>query len=177
MERYLRFSAGFPEAPPRLLTRPNGSPMSLAALLTWLVTATGGLYLLTVWLIEYDREFQAAARTRLPVPVISAHAVLAVTGLAVWGVYLLTDMSRLVWAAVFILAVVALLGLTMAARWIKVYRAHAAPAGRVRPGTRGSGIVVPPERHFPLPVVVGHGLFAAATIVLVLLTALGAGGS
>ena len=31
----------------------------------------------------------------------------------------------------------------------------------------------PPERNFPLPVVIAHGAFAAATITLVLLTALG----
>ena len=55
--------------------------MSLAALFSWLITAGGGLYLLTIWLIEYDHEFQAGAATRLPVPVISAHALLAITGL------------------------------------------------------------------------------------------------
>jgi manganese efflux pump family protein len=36
---------------------------------------------------------------------------------------------------------------------------------------------VPPERHFPVAVVIGHGVFAAVTIVLVLLTALGVGES
>jgi hypothetical protein len=35
----------------------------------------------------------------------------------------------------------------------------------------------PPERNFPLPVVIAHGAFAAATITLVLLTALRVGGS
>ena len=35
----------------------------------------------------------------------------------------------------------------------------------------------PPERNFPLPVVIAHGAFAAVTITLVLLTALGVGGS
>jgi hypothetical protein len=32
-------------------------------------------------------------------------------------------------------------------------------------------IAVPPERHFPRPVIVIHGLFAVATIVLVVYTA------
>jgi hypothetical protein len=147
--------------------------MSLAALITWLITAGGGLLLLTIWLIEYDREFQSAAATRLPVPVISAHALLAVAGLVVWVAYLITDASRLAWAAVLTLATVAILGLTMAARWIQVYRAPetvAAAGARTR-------ITGPPERNFPLPVVIGHGIFAAVTFVLVLLTALGAGGS
>jgi hypothetical protein len=35
----------------------------------------------------------------------------------------------------------------------------------------------PAERAFPLPVVVGHGLLAATTFTLVLLTVLGVGGS
>jgi hypothetical protein len=37
-------------------------------------------------------------------------------------------------------------------------------------------ITGPPERNFPLPVVIGHGIFAAVTFALVLLTALGASG-
>ena len=113
--------------------------MSLAALFTWIVTASAGLYLLTIWLIEYDREFQSAAATRLPVPVISAHALLAVAGLVVWAGYLITDTPRLAYAAALTLVVVATLGLIMAARWIGVYRAHDAAAVR---GER-AGITVP----------------------------------
>ena len=108
--------------------------MSLAALFTWIVTAGAGLYLLTIWLIEYDRDFQSAAATRLPVPVISAHALLAVAGLVVWALYLITDTSRLAYAAALTLVVVAALGLTMGARWIRVYRAHDAAAVRGGPG-------------------------------------------
>ena len=142
--------------------------MSLAALFTWIVTASAGLYLLTIWLIEYDSEFQSAAATRLPVPVISAHALLAVAGLVVWAGYLITDTPRLAYAAALTLVVVATLGLIMAARWIRVYRAHDAAAVR---GER-PGITVPPERNFPLSVVIGHGLFAVTTVVLVVVTAL-----
>src|SRR5258707_11722314 len=102
-------------------------PMSLAALFSWLITAGGGLYLLTIWLIEYDHEFQAGAATRLPVPVISAHALLAIAGLGLWGYYLFSGAARLAWAAVADLAIVAVLGLIMAARWIGVYRPHRTP--------------------------------------------------
>ncbi len=52
--------------------------MSTAALIAWVITALVGFFLLSIWIIEYDREFQSAAATRLPVPVISAHALLAV---------------------------------------------------------------------------------------------------
>jgi hypothetical protein len=128
------------------------------------------------------------------VPVISAHALLAIIGLGLWGYYLFSDAARLAWAAVAILAVVAVLGLIMASRWIVVYRAyqtprvavaatgaHSASASLFNPAateparagqaTQG-GAPGPPERHFPLPVVIGHGFFATATIVFVVLTAL-----
>ena len=139
--------------------------MSTVALFTWMGTVLAGLVLLVIWLMEYDRDFQTAAATRLPVPVISAHALLGVGGLLVWGFYLVTDEDSLAWATVAGLGVVALLGLVMAARWVGVYRAYAAPASVP---TRLSA--VPPERHFPRPVVVIHGLFAIATIFLVVLT-------
>src|SRR5689334_25068050 len=140
-------------------------PMSTVALFTWMGTVLAGLVLLVIWLMEYDRDFQTAAATRLPVPVISAHALLGIGGLLVWGFYLLTDEDPLAWSTVGSLGVGTVLGLTMAARWISVYRAYAAPASVP---TRLSA--VPPERHFPRPVIVIHGLFATATIFLVLFT-------
>src|SRR5215469_3420626 len=109
--------------------RRRDAPMALVALIAWLCTVSIGLYLLAIWLIEYDREFQSAAATRLPVPVIGTHALLAFGGLAVWALYLITDVARLAWVAAAAL-----------------------------------GVVI-------------HGIFAGATIVLVLLTAFGAGRS
>jgi hypothetical protein len=136
--------------------------MSVAALFTWMATVLAGLVLLVIWLMEYDRDFQTVAATRLPAPVISAHALLGGGGLMVWGFYLVTDDDPLAYATVAVLGIVAVLGLVMAARWIGVYRAYAAPGSspmRV--------IAVPPERHFPRPVIVVHGLFAVATLALV----------
>ncbi|MFF7969790.1 hypothetical protein [Streptomyces sp. NPDC007905] len=59
----------------------------------------------------------------------------------------------------------------MFARWVPVYRTAA-------PATTGEG-TTPAERHLPVPVVAAHGLLGAATLVLVLvlLAALGVGGS
>ncbi len=150
----------------------TGFQMSTLALYTWMVTVLAGLLLLVIWIMEYDREFQSAAATRLPVPVITTHALLGMGGLLLWIGYLLVDKERLAWAAVVILGTAALLGLTMAARWIRVYREFADPGPAL---TRS--IAVPPERNFPLPVVVSHGILAVTTIVLVVITALGVGGS
>ncbi|HEY6315913.1 MAG TPA: hypothetical protein VIY52_34610 [Streptosporangiaceae bacterium] len=146
--------------------------MRVAALFTWMATILGGLILLIIWIIEYDREFQSAAATRLPVPVISAHALLGMGGLLLWIGYLLVDEERLAWFAVATLGAVAVLGLTMAVRWIRVYRAFANPGPSLTRKT-----IVPPERNFPLPVVVAHGILAVTTLVLVVFTALGAGQS
>ena len=144
--------------------------MSVVALFTWIITILAGLILLVIWIIEYDHEFQSAAATRLPVPVISAHALLAVGGLMLWISYLLLDQERLAWAAVAVLGTVAVLGLIMAARWIRVYRAFAAPGPSL---TRR--IAVPAERNFPLPVVIAHGILAVTTLGLVLFSVLGPG--
>jgi hypothetical protein len=160
--------------------------MSDLALLAWVITLLGGLFLLAIWLIEYDPDFQRSAATRLPVPVISGHATLAVAGLIVWVAYLITDDDNFAWATLVILTAVVTLGITMAVRWIGVYRASAKPArARVAAAVAGAPgvaterreVIVPPERHFPVPVIIAHGIFATTTIVLVLLTTLGVGGS
>lgn len=117
--------------------------------------------------MEYDHEFQSAAATRLPVPVISAHALLGIGGLLVWVLYLTDAGKRLAWVTLVDLGVVAILGLVMAVRWIGVYRAYAVP------GSAAVRLVtVPPERHFPRPVVIIHGVLAVTTVALVMFTVL-----
>jgi len=59
--------------------------MAVLALVFWSGTALGGLYLLAIWLVEYDPDFQYAAPTRLPVLVITGHVLFAVVGLLSWG--------------------------------------------------------------------------------------------
>jgi hypothetical protein len=136
--------------------------MSTVALFTWMATVALGLILLIIWLMEYDRDFQSTAATRLPVPLISTHALLGIGGLVVWGFYLVTDDDPLAWTTVADLGVVAILGLVMAARWVGVYRAYAAPSSMPT-----IVVAVPPERHFPRPVILIHGILATVTIGLV----------
>jgi hypothetical protein len=183
--------------------------MSIVALITWILTASFGLYLLSIWLIEYDSEYQASAATRLPPLVLASHVLFAVGGLIVWGAYLLFDADKLAWTASLSILLAASLGTTMAVRWVGVYRAGRAantresfatpwqlrrarqlsaarqPAVDVSARNEAGAIATmgrppdigPPERNFPLPVVVAHGAFAVVTIVLVVLTVLGVGGS
>jgi hypothetical protein len=149
--------------------------MSVVALVTWCVTALAGLYLVAIWLIEYDRDFQRSAATRLPIPVVFTHALLAVGGLGLWVVNFVLRQNRIAWIAAGALAVVALLGLIMALRWLKVFRTVPSPekvvAGKVLGWEYRQG-PVPAERNFPVWVVIAHGVFAVTTVVLVALTAL-----
>jgi hypothetical protein len=166
--------------------------MSLLALITWITTAGAGLYLLSIWLIEYDKEFQAAAATRLPPPVVAGHVLMAAGGMILWIGYLLLDKGRLAWLAAGAIAVAASLGFVMAVRWIGVYRASrpqqlaarfmAAPAHSYSRGPDMFGPAVPPprpepegppERNFPVSVVIAHGVLAVLTVTLVLLTLVG----
>ncbi|TYB46433.1 hypothetical protein [Actinomadura chibensis] len=132
--------------------------MNIAALATWLVTALGGFFMLGTWISRGGARGDGASR--LPVPVIFGHFALAATGLVVWIVYVVTDTAALAWTAFGLLLPVALLGFVMFARWL---------------GSRVPDVgetAVPAERGFPIPVVMGHGLFAVATLVLVLITAI-----
>jgi len=154
--------------------------MRFAAVLVWFVTICFGLLLLGIWLVEYDRDGRRGGSSRLPVPVISGHALLAVAGVPIWLVYIVTDERRLAWVATFMLVGVALLGLTMIIRWIGVYRAYRAvaePAAVTATNAFGTSPAPvpasPPERNFPVAVVVCHGALAVTTVVLVLLTTLG----
>lgn len=145
--------------------------MDIAALITWLITALGGFYMLGTWLA---RGGASGGTSRLPVPVVFGHFALAAAGLVVWIGYLITDKDALAWTAFGLLVPVALLGFTMLARWLPVHRARGATAATDATAGTQAG---PAERYFPVPVVAGHGLFAVLTVVLVLLTALGIGGS
>jgi hypothetical protein len=64
-----------------------GEDMGVAALISWLVTAFFGLYLLAVWLIEYDVTGEGAPASRLPAPVISGHVLFALTGVVFWVIH------------------------------------------------------------------------------------------
>lgn len=140
--------------------------MSIAALVTWVVTAGLGLTMLGIWLRN-----GGSTATHLRPPVLFSHFGLAAGGLVVWVVYLFVDNEALAWIAFADLLVVAVAGDLMAFRWAKDHRVAAHAVGSMS-ATEGLA-----EQRIPVPVVVVHGVFAVATIVLVLLAALGVGGS
>jgi hypothetical protein len=145
--------------------------MKWAALIAWVVTAGGGFVLLSVWLRHGGMRQQQEGGNRIRPPLILSHFLLAATGLVIWIIYLAADKDALAWIAFVILAVVALLGWTMFAIWARRRQGRAAtPAETAGPG-------MPAEQHFPISIVTLHGILAVTTVVLVLLSALGVGGS
>lgn len=151
--------------------------MHIAALITWLITALGGFYLLGTWIAKgglHDR-----GSSHLPAPVLFGHFLLAAAGLVVWIAYLVAGSKALAWTAFILLVPVALLGLAMFARWLPSVRnrqpapvAAAGAPGAARPDMAAET----PERHFPMAIVLGHGVFAVITVVLVLVSAIKANG-
>ena len=131
--------------------------MGVAALITWLVTAAGGFELVAIWVNRGGHRAGSSNGTRLAPGLVFGHLLLAVIGLVLWIAYLVAGDEPLAWVAFVVLLPVALLGFTMFARWLPARRTAVA------------------ESRFPVPLVLGHGLLGAATLVLVLLTAAGVG--
>ena len=134
--------------------------MNIAALILWVITAGGGFVLLAKWLTGGGAK--SGSTTRLPAPVVFAHFLVAAVGLVLWIIYLASDADALAWVSLALLVLLALTGFGMVARWLPSL-------------SHDAGEDNPPEKSFPLAVVGAHGLFAVATLVTVLLTAIGIG--
>ncbi|MCW2919128.1 MAG: hypothetical protein JWN52_7196 [Actinomycetia bacterium] len=131
--------------------------MEFAALVAWVLAGIAGLYLLMVWLANEGLKQQATKVTRFPAIIVLGHPLLAVVGLIVWIMYLMTTSVVYAWSAFGTLVVVALLGFVMLTRWL---------VGRGGRHARGA------EQAFPAVAVAVHGTVAIATFILVFLTAL-----
>jgi hypothetical protein len=146
--------------------------LAIAALVTWLITASFGFFMLIRWATRGGVRRVAGAGTHFPPVRVFSHVGLAAAGLIVWIIYLVTDISFLAWIAFIDLVGVALIGGVLVRRWTLDGRAAMTAGDRVEVDK-----VDLAEQHIPrLPVVV-HGIFASSTLVLVLLTALGIGES
>src|SRR4051794_33744029 len=136
--------------------------MKWAALIAWLITAGGGFVLLSIWLMRGGMKQQGEPGSRIRPPLILSHFLLAAGGLVIWIIYLISDSDVLAWIAFATLAVVAALGWTMFAIWLRRRQARGAAAEATVPGT-------PAEQHFPVAIVALHGVLAVTTVILVLL--------
>ena len=163
--------------------------MKWAALIAWVITALGGFGLLGIWLQRGGLGAASRPGTRIRPPLIFSHMALAATGLVLWIIYIAADKDAIAWAAVIVLGPVAILGFSMLAIWIQQRTSQvstvgtaggsalAAPGGESQAMLATGGGDRAPEQHFPIPVVVLHGLLAVTTLTLAILAAAGVGGS
>jgi hypothetical protein len=138
----------------------------VAALVTWLLAALVGAYLLRTWVVNggWHRR-PGGQRSRFSPLLIFGHAGLAASGLLVWVWYNVAHDLPLAWVTVGVLVPVATLGFTMFGLWIRA--GHGQPRGRHAFVPRHAA-----EDHFPPPAVLSHGVFAVATVALVLASVL-----
>lgn len=91
--------------------------MRLATFLTWLLTASLGAYMLRTWIARGGLRRERSRPGGLPPQLIFGHAALAVTGLALWGIFLASGARALAWLAIVCIMVAAGLGLSTVTLW------------------------------------------------------------
>jgi hypothetical protein len=167
--------------PPRAPAPPVASPatpssrlpLDLAALAAWAVTAAAGTWLLAGWIAHGGLRRRHARVAGVPRAVIVGHFTLALTGLVIWIVFLATGTAALAWAAVAVVLLVAGLGMATLAGGLPEERRPSGGPPDPQPSARTAAIAVPAGR--PLARIALHGALASATILLVVLAAIGAG--
>ena len=143
--------------------------MSIAALITWVITAGLGSYMVATWR-KHGGLRSGSPTTHLPPARVFTHLGLAVVGLLVWIIFVVTHVALWAWVAVADLVVVAALGAILVRRWIVDGR-------QAMSGGSSASLPELAEQHISRAPVVLHGTFASITFVLVILTALGIGPS
>jgi hypothetical protein len=95
----------------------HGGALGLATLVTWILTASIGGYMLTTLITSGDLRRQRANRAGLPPAVLIGHFSLALTGLVAWISALVTGLAWLAWTAVGLLMPAIGLGLSTVTLW------------------------------------------------------------
>jgi hypothetical protein len=88
-----------------------------AALVSWLVTASLGAFMLRTWLARGGLRGERAKAGGLPPQLIFGHAAAALTGLLAWVAFVASGVRPVAWAAVALLMVAVGLGLCTVTLW------------------------------------------------------------
>ena len=91
--------------------------MRFATLISWLLTASIGGFMLRTWLARGGLRRERARVGGLPPQLIFGHAGLALSGLLVWSGYVATGTRAVAWIAVGLLMVTISLGLCTVTLW------------------------------------------------------------
>ena len=139
--------------------------LPLLALVLGIVTAVGGAYMMGI-LLRTGRAEVEASSSHLSSAVVFTHMSVAGLGLVVLAVYMANSDEVIAWAALAVLVLAALIGGAMFLTWTR--DRHGDPQVVVENKRRLA------EQQIPSAVVHSHGALALATLVCVLLVALGA---
>jgi hypothetical protein len=125
-------------------TAAPGRGLGVAALVTWLLDAGSGAYMLGTWIVRGGLRRQRATGDRLGAAVVFGHFGMATTGLLVWASYLATRWAFLAWLAIGLLMVVIGLGISTVTLWTPFpARRTAADYGPGADGLAGSAPAEP----------------------------------
>jgi hypothetical protein len=117
----------------------HGRVLAVATLITWMSTASIGVFMLRTVIKLGGLRRQRARRGALPPPVLFAHFSLALTGLAVWVGYLVTGRVALAWSAVGLLMPAIGLGISTVTLWTPFPDLNAVPTAHPLTGYHGAG--------------------------------------
>jgi len=118
--------------------------MRFATLISWLLTASLGAYMLRTWLARGGLRRERARAGGLPPQLIFGHAGFALSGLLVWVSYLATGTRALAWTAVGALMVAVGLGLSTVTLWAP-YPARKPDERRAAPAPSDEPALVVPD--------------------------------
>jgi hypothetical protein len=119
---------------------PGHWALTVITMISWLLTAGIGAYMLGTWIAGGGVGQQRATRGGLSPLVVLGHAGLATTGLALWAAFTLTRWAPLAWSAVLVLMPAIGLGLST----VTLLTPFPAPDSAGRAG-RGGQLAAPAE--------------------------------
>ncbi len=91
--------------------------MRAATLVSWLVTASLGAFMLRTWLVRDGLRSERAKAGGLPPQLIFGHAAAALTGLLAWVVFVASGARPFAWAGVGLMMAAVGLGLCTVTLW------------------------------------------------------------
>lgn len=152
----------------------------VGALLAWLAAAASGGWVLVRWWRAGGTfaRLRRRANTTAPPAVIIGHVGLALLGLVLWSMFMITGQVAIAWVSVGLLALVAGLGMGVLVLGLPSPRPFGVAPARV-PARAPARVPVPASARSrgrqPVFVIAAHGLFAAVALLMVALAAIGGG--
>jgi hypothetical protein len=168
--------------------------MAIAAMISWVLTASIGAYMLRTWVMHGGLRRQRATRVGVPPAVVFGHASAALAGLLIWLGFVDTGLELLAWLGITVVACAIALGVCTVTLWTP-YPAAVPPATDAAvapeatppaaPGTVTDEMIASlladpfpasgrPKLKMAGLVPVAHGFAALATFMLAVLAAVSA---